>query len=722
MPACRPGCRVRASASLCAPIFHGQNLLWHTATVLLLFAILRRMTGAPWRSALVAALFAVHPLHVESVAWASERKDVLSAFFWVLTLLAYHRYTQRPHFGRYLLVVGPFVLGLLAKPMLVTLPCVLLLLDFWPLQRWQLGTAPPASATSESLSPAPGLTSWLLLEKTPLFLLAVGASQLAILAQGSAGAISTPENTSWTARLANVPVSYGWYLEKTFWPSGLALFYPHPRDNWHWAGVLVSLAVLLAVTVVALLRARSWPWLVVGWLWFLGTLVPVIGLVQIGAQARADRYTYIPHIGLFLALVWTAAELLARLRLPGAAPAWRAPLIGGTGLAVAWLALLTTATRVQIGHWRNGETIWMHALTATTDNYRAHFDLAGLLLRRAEAKRDKQLLDRAEQHFEEAVRVGPPGLSSRDHLVRLLIMRGKWEEAARQVREAIRLDPQSTNARHTLGSILREQRRYPEAAESFQWVLQRTPEAADTHAELGQVLWQLRQPEKAEKEWRTALQLNPREPEALDGLGLVLLRQGQPRAALEQFVLAVQANPNLARVRSHLGLAQGCLEKWAEASDSQRQALLLETPWFTSGQGRNLLDLSCFHRRLARALQELGQVDAAAREYAEALRLEPDWPRTSLQEAWKLATAAQPAQRDARTAHELASAVCQASQQPSVEALDALAAAQAALGRYPEAARTARQALDRAAPRQSQAIAARLRLYEQDKAFTDSGD
>ncbi len=232
-------------------------------------------------------------------------------------------------------------------------------------------------------------------------------------------------------------------------------------------------------------------------------------------------------------------------------------------------------------------------------------------------------------------------------------------------------------------------------------------------------MWQLQRFDEAEKEWQAALALNPREPEALAGRGLVLLRQGQTREAVVLFEQALEKRP-LAWVWSQLGVAQSRLQEWKAASDSQTRAIELETQRLTREQGRNGGDLSCYHRRLARALLAQGQADAAARAYAEALRLKPDWPRTSLQEAWKLATAAQPAQRDARTAHELASAVCQASQQPSVEALDALAAAQAALGRFTEAAQTARQAQQRATPEQARTIAARLRLYEQGKAFTDS--
>jgi hypothetical protein len=369
-----------------AAVFHGQNLLWHLATVVLLFVVWRRLTGAMWRSALVAALFAVHPLHVESVAWATERKDVLSTFFLMLTLLAYTHYVRRPCWVRYLLVTVPFVLGLMAKPMLVTLPCLLLLLDWWPLQRF-------------SLSRPQGPGAWgLVLEKLPLFALAVAASVQAVVTQQQVAAFTELGVLSLSGRLANALLSYLWYLEKTFWPTGLAAFYCHSGSNWQSGPVLTAGLILLGITLGAAVSARRLPWLLVGWLWFLGTLVPVIGLVQIGQQARADRFVYVPHIGLFVALVWSCAALANRLRLP----IWTQ-----ASLATACLLLLTARTWDQVGYWRNPAVLWSHALAVTTDNHRAHCLMGGALAQQAETKGDVAKLARARRHLEQAISLQP---------------------------------------------------------------------------------------------------------------------------------------------------------------------------------------------------------------------------------------------------------------------------------------------------------------------------
>ena len=327
---------------------HATSLLLHLANVLLLFAVLRGMTGAAGRSAAVAALFAVHPLHVESVAWVAERKDVLSALFWILAMGAWARYARAPSLGRYLLVFLLMALGLTAKPMVVTLPFALLLLDVWPLDRLGLG--------------------WkrLAVEKLPLLALSAASSLITLRYQETS--LVPLGVVPWRLRAANALVSYAAYLGKLFLPRHLAVFYPiQPAiPAWEVAGAAV---LLIAITVLAIWRARREPWLLVGWLWFLGTLVPVIGLVQVGRQAMADRYTYIPSIGLFLAVVWSLAEL---------GRAHRAALATAAGIVI--LALAAT-TRVQIGYWSDGATLFRHALAATDDgNYLAHIGLGKALM------------------------------------------------------------------------------------------------------------------------------------------------------------------------------------------------------------------------------------------------------------------------------------------------------------------------------------------------------
>jgi hypothetical protein len=364
---------------------HGTSLLLHVANVLLLFEVLRRMTGALGRSAAVAGLFAVHPLHVESVAWVAERKDVLSALFWILAMGAWARYARQPSIGRYLLVALMMVLGLMAKPMVVTLPFALLLLDVWPLRRVRIG--------------------WLIMEKLPLLALSAVASLVTLRYQTTS--LVPLEVLPWRLRLANAAISYVVYLGKTILPRKLAVFYPIPIEIPAWKAMGAAV-LILALTALAIWKARKAPWFLVGWLWFLGTLVPVIGLIQVGRQAMADRYTYIPSIGLFLAICWGLPALSANRR-------WRTALAGATVLV---LLVLAAATWVQVRHWRNSATLFQHALAVTRGNYVAHVALAKALA----AKRD---WTGAAEHYREALALRPYLREARIGL----------EEALRKVRE-----------------------------------------------------------------------------------------------------------------------------------------------------------------------------------------------------------------------------------------------------------------------------------------------
>ncbi len=356
--------------------FHGGNLAWHTAGSLLLFAALYRLTGARWRSFLVAALFAVHPMHVESVAWATERKDVLSGFFGAMTLWAYARYRECPGRLRYLGVAAAYALSLLAKPMLMTLPFVLLLLDYWPLARWAPGQGRRAFGR-------------LVLEKLPLFALAAASAVITLEARERHGALVSMGEVPLSARLGNALTAYGWYLSATFWPTRLAALYPHPHQNWSAAQALGGAACLLSLTALALGQARRRPWLLVGWLWFVGGLLPVIGLAQGGAQAWADRFSYWPHVGLFVAVAWGLGELAECVRLPRPACAAAAALVLGALAALTW---------VQVGHWRNSTALWEHTVAVTKDNDRAHQFLA-------QAYRQAGRPDEALFHLTEATRI-----------------------------------------------------------------------------------------------------------------------------------------------------------------------------------------------------------------------------------------------------------------------------------------------------------------------------
>ena len=390
---------------------HFTNVWIHALSTLLWFAVLRRITGAPWKSALVAFLFALHPLHVESVAWVAERKDVLSALFWVLTLWAYAGYVGRPGRSRYVLTLFLFCLGLMAKPMLVSLPIVLLLLDRWPFRR--------------------GVR---ILEKLPFFAASIAVSVVTYLVHRNAGALASFEVVPVAARFENALVSYAVYILKMVWPVNLAVFYPYSQVSIVAPAVVAGMAIA-AVTVLVLRALPRWPYLAVGWLWYLATLVPVIGLVQAGAQARADRFTYIPMIGLSIALVWGVSEALE---------AWpRIRLALAAGVCAACLAL----TWLQVGYWRDSISLYQHAIDATTDNYVAHFNLASVLEARGNSAE-------AVAQLRETVRIRPYFATAHAELGQLLAGQGQPEEALGELQAAVRLKPDSAEAHFRLGSVL----------------------------------------------------------------------------------------------------------------------------------------------------------------------------------------------------------------------------------------------------------------------------
>ncbi|HEY3491262.1 MAG TPA: tetratricopeptide repeat protein [Candidatus Deferrimicrobiaceae bacterium] len=422
---------------------HLSNVFIHIANTLLLLLLLYRMTGAFGRSAFVAALFALHPLHVESVAWISERKDVLSGFFFMLSLLAYERYCRRPEWKRMVPVVFLFALGLMAKPMLVTLPFLLLLLDYWPFRRMRC--TPAGSADTEGSGgplrpPAP--LSALAIEKIPLFLLSAVSCVVTAVVQDRGGAVKSLEVIPWSARLLNIPVAYVRYLCKTFWPARLAVEYPHPGIA-HSVGAAVAGLLLLAIlTIFACRAARRYPSIFVGWFWFIGMLVPVIGLVQVGGQAMADRYTYLPLIGIFLLVAWPAWELAAPFR-------HRTALLGAAAVAV--LALLTVTAYRQAGYWENSVTLYRHALE-----------------------------------------VNPRNPSILTNLGAEMGERGDYDEAVRLIREALLIEPERSDARFNLALFLERKGSMYEAAIEYQELLRRYPNDHEAAGNLERVLYRLR--------------------------------------------------------------------------------------------------------------------------------------------------------------------------------------------------------------------------------------
>ncbi|HQU46179.1 MAG: hypothetical protein B7Z73_11275, partial [Planctomycetia bacterium 21-64-5] len=416
--------------------FHATNVLLHVCNTVLLFWILRRTTGAVAASAVVAALFALHPLHVESVAWVAERKDVLSGLFWLLTLASYGRYAARPSLAWYAVTVALFALGLAAKAMVVTLPCALLLWDYWPLRRWMAPdrSEPPADQAGGAIGPKRVGWKWLLLEKVPMLVLAAGCSALAVLAQRLTGAIQSTESLSIGRRLAHVPAAYLDYVFKTFWPRQLAVYYPYPHLRSPPAYGIVAALALVGVTVWAL-RRRHEPYLAVGWLWFLGTLVPVIGLVQVGGQAIADRYTYLPSIGLFIAVVWRAERLARRDRF-----ARRMALAAATVVLLSFAA----ATWIQIGYWHDGVALWRHALQVVGPDRHVWQGLGGALV---EAGHDAEAIP----CLEAAVHAGREDRSVHTNLGVALFRLGRYEQSQAEFEKAMTMNGGDSRAAYNLG-------------------------------------------------------------------------------------------------------------------------------------------------------------------------------------------------------------------------------------------------------------------------------
>jgi protein O-mannosyl-transferase len=444
---------------------HLVNLLFHIANTLLLFFWLNKLTGAMWRSAFVAALFAWHPLHVESVAWASERKDVLSAFFWMLALIAYARFAALSEVRSpkskvfYILALFLFACGLMSKPMVVTLPFVLLLLDFWPLQRFRI---------SDFRFP---IFFRLVLEKIPFFVLAFASCLITYLVQKSGGATWSQAALPFHARVANALVAYVRYVSKTFWPADLAVIYPYSR---HWPAVLVigSALALAAWTGLFLWRARRNPHLIVGWLWFLGTLVPAIGLVQVGSQSMADRYTYIPGIGLFIVIVWGANDLLSRW------PEWKKflPVAGGVALAGCLMA-----TSIQLNYWQDSVKLFSHAIRVTTDNYTA-CNFLGRALDGIGQKNDALLL------YAESVRIEPRYPQAQFNLGMDLWNAGRLNEACEHLKAAVELVPDNAEARYYLGDALMENGKPNEAIAQFTEALRLKPGFVQARRKLDEAL------------------------------------------------------------------------------------------------------------------------------------------------------------------------------------------------------------------------------------------
>jgi tetratricopeptide (TPR) repeat protein len=522
---------------------HLLNLLFHIANTLLLFLLFQRMTGKRWQSGFMAALFALHPLHVESVAWVAERKDVLFTFFWMLALWAYIRYAEKPTLGRYGLIIVCFALSLMSKSMAVTLPFVLFLLDYWPLGRLK----------TQKILP-------LIIEKVPLLFLSAGACLMTLLAAWKGGAITAFDKLSLGVRTANASISYVAYITKMFWPAPLAVLYPHPLHLPFWKGVGPFLLLAL-ITVLLALGRRKYPYGVVGWLWYLGTLVPVIGLIQAGVQATADRFTYIPLIGLFIIIAYGLPDILLGWRFR------KTTLTLSGGLALSLLMIMTIS---QVKVWQNTIKLFSHTLKVTDRNYTIHNNLGVLF---AHQRNDQEAL----LHYQKALEIYPRYADAHYNLGALLARQGKDQEAMAHFYEALRIQPNKAEAQNYLGIILVQQGKIEEAISCF----------------------------------GSALHANPNYALAYSNMGAALLHQGRNQEAVSYLNEALRITPRDAKVHNNLGLALVYLKRGDEAEFHFTQAL------------RNNPNYADAHCNLASLLSSQGRDQEAMTHYDEVLRINP---------------------------------------------------------------------------------------------------
>jgi tetratricopeptide (TPR) repeat protein len=661
------------------------NLLLHTGNCILLFLLLKAMTKRFWPSLLVAGLFALHPLHVESVAWASERKDVLSTFFFLCTLLAYVRYVtisrtpanEHPPTGpnasrithqasRYrLLALLFFSFALMSKPMVVTLPFVLLLLDFWPLQRFQI------FEYNSLRSNLPRL----LREKITFFILAVAASIVTYAVQKNGGAVSSVADFSIPRRIANSLLAYAEYLSKTFWPANLSAVYPMPLQL-HVGQIALAATLLGSLTVFFAFAARQKPFVVTGWLWFLGTLVPVIGLVQAGAQAMADRYMYIPSIGLFVLVVWGLGSFLSARKRPIFVAA-----------SVAALSACVVCTHFQLAYWRDSETLFRHAIAAVPDNYLGYDNLG-------KALQDQGRKEEAVACWNKAVQLAPQYAQAQYNLGTVLLEQGKEEEAVLHLKAAVKAAPGDANAHQNLGNAYLNLGNLAEATVQYAESAALMPNVPIFRRVLGSVLLRQSRWSEAALVLADAVRLEPTSAEANRNLGVALIRQGRGADALTWFSEAVRLQPD-SEMRFNLGLALLDQHQPARAAEQFAECLRLN-PNETSS-----------HYRLAAALSQQHDVKGAIFHYHEALRLTPEFPDALNELARLLACAPEDALRDGAEAVKLAEKACALTNNQQANVLTTLAAAYAEAGRFQDAIVAAQKARALAASNGQSALAAK---------------
>ena len=759
---------------------HLTSLFFHIANTLLLFWIFNKMTGLVWPSAFTAAAFALHPLHVESVAWVAERKDVLSGFFWMLTITAYIRYTERRCVGRYLFVFFAFGLGLIAKSMLVTLPFVLLLLDYWPLDRlrWERQNI-----------------RRLITEKIPLFILTLFSGIIAFISQHGARTSELLIDVSLSGRISNAIISYLVYILKTFYPTRLAVLYPHPGNNISVYKPIVAFIILVVISAGVIYMARRCRYLVVGWLWYLGTLVPVIGFVQFGLQAMADRYTYLPSIGLFIMVALGVAELFAK---------WRYRRIGfaiAAGFAVIGMLL---CTRLQLRHWRNSETLFKHAISVTKNNFTMHYNYGKVLS-------DKRRFKEALGHFVQALQINPRDHEARNNKGLALLDLKKYDEANLCFKEALALRPGHYETILNMGLVMARQGKFNQAVKHFNTVLEmkpywsrvqynlglaltqmgrlddafrhltkalyiefglentddKQPLIYETYTEidkiieyggkplkigpnyaaanylLGEAMFQNDRTKDALKCWTVTLLLEPDNHKAHNSLGEAFYQLGKTEQAVEKWIEAIRLNPDDAESHFNLGEALVNQDKFDEAVKHFNEALRIKPRWpdvrYNLGniyysQGRSDLSVKQYAEALrfqsdflearlglARSFIKMGKTKAAVENYYQILKREPERIEVLNDLAWILAVTEDADVRNPADSVKFAQKVCDLTKYTQPEKLDTLAAAYAAAGNFTQAVSTAEKAIELAEADGKKELAhqihSRLELYKANKPY-----
>jgi tetratricopeptide (TPR) repeat protein len=611
---------------------HLDNLLFHVANTLLLFLLLSRMTKAPWKSFFAAALFAIHPLHVESVAWVAERKDVLSTFFWMLTLWAYARYVERPRLSAYLAALIFFALGLTAKPMLVTLPFVLLLLDFWPLRRFEVqnpvkeaapegnkpvpakkGRKKPAGApvvreTVTTRQPAAPQNQWTairlpLLEKIPFFLLTAISCVVTYIAQEYGGSVASLEKFSPGVRIANAIVSYVLYIAKTVWPENLAVYYPHPGSRPIWQ-VAAAFLLLSAITLAVIRTRRKFPYLQTGWLWFAGTLVPVSGVVQVGGQAMADRYTYVPLIGLFIMAAWGIPEILGK-RVRRKEVLW--------SLSALTLACLFILTRTQVGYWKGNITLFDHALEVTENNFLIHNN-------RGAAYADLGNYRQAIEDYTKAVEINPRSALAYNNRGTAYGHLGNDLEAINDFSDAIEIKPEYAEAYNNRGAAHGRLGSAALAIGDFDRAVAINPEYAEAFNNRGAAYDRLGDHTRAIGDFDRAVAINPEYTKAYYNRGIAYYSLGDQARAIRNFDRAIELNPRFAEAYNNRGIAQEALGNHAAAIADFGRAIAINPEYTRAYYNRaGALSIAGDQSRAVEDLKSAARLgDADARSYLKS--------------------------------------------------------------------------------------------------------